>query len=316
MGEIDLTKAVGHASEPIPQAWTKRDVLLFANSIGVKAEELHLLYELDSKFAAFPTYPVLCGFRHRDDKDVVDFIARSSQGRALPGVPKLDYKRIVDGERYLEVLKPLPPTSEGHDFELQSKCVGVYDKGKAGLVIETEQLLVDKKSGEAYTKMVGSSFAVGQGGYNGPKGPKKPSYAPPKDKAPTASTETKLTPEQALLYRLNADYNPLHADPRVGKTMGFPGVILHGLCTWNHAAVHVLRTFGGSNPENFKSFEARFASPVLPGQTLQTIMWETKTDDEGFTEIIFVTKVKETGKIVLANGRARIRKEKSGSSKL
>lgn len=314
--KVDLTKAVGSEAPSVAQDWTKRDVLLFANSIGVKVNELHLLYELHPDFATFPTYPVLLGFRARGDTDVVDFIARSSQGRALPGVPKLNYNKIVDGERYLEVLKPLPPTSSGHDFELRSKCLGVYDKGKAGLVIETEQLLVDKKTGEAYTKMIGSSFAVGQGGYNGPKGPKKKSYAPPANTPPTAQLETMLTPEAALLYRLNADYNPLHADPRVGKTMGFPGVILHGLCTWNHAAVHVLRQFGASKPENFKSFEARFASPVLPGQTLQTLMWEGEVDGEGFTEIIFVTKVKETGKVVLANGRARIRKEAASRSKL
>lgn len=309
MSKVDLTKAVGHAAPPVPQAWTKRDVLLFANSIGVKAEELPLLYELDPRFAAFPTYPVLLGFRHRDDTDVVDFIARSSQGRALPGVPKLNYNRIVDGERYLEVVRPLPTSSAGRDFEIRSKCLGVYDKGKAGLVIETEQTLVDARSGEVYTRMVGSAFAVGQGGYDGPKGPKKPTYAPPKDTAPDVTAETVLTPEQALLYRLNADYNPLHADPAVGRAMGFPGVILHGLCTWNHSAVHVLRAYGASDPANFKSFEARFASPVLPGQTLQTLMWEGKTDGEGWTEIIFVTKVKETGKIVLANGRARVKKQ-------
>lgn len=308
MSEVDLTKAVGAQSPAIPQAWTKRDVLLFANSIGIKVDELHLLYELHPEFAAFPTYPVLCGFRHRDDSDVVDFLARSSQNRALPGVPKLDFSRVVDGERYLEILHPIPASSTGHDFELQSKCLGVYDKGKAGLVIETEQLLVDKKSGKAYTKMIGSSFAVGQGGYNGPKGPKKQSYVPPKDKKPDFVEETTLSPEQALLYRLNADYNPLHADPSFGKQMGFGGVILHGLCTWNHAAVHVLRAIGASQPSNFKSFEARFAAPVKPGQTLQTLMWETAVDSDGFTEVIFVTKVKETGKIVLANGRARIRK--------
>lgn len=313
MSEVDLAKAAGQVSEPTPQAWTRRDVLLFANSIGVKAKDLHLLYELHPEFAPFPTYPVLCSFRRREDSDVVDFIARSSQGRAIPGVPKLDFTRVVDGERYLEVLKPLPASSEGHDFELQSKCVGVYDKGKAGLVIETEQTLVDKKSGEAYCKIVSSSFAIGQGGYNGPKGPKKPTYAPPKDTKPTAVKETKLTEEAALLYRLNADYNPLHADPQFGKQMGFPGVILHGLCTWNHAAYHLLSQFGASKPDSLKSFEARFASPVLPGQTLETLMWEGNTDADGFSEIIFVTRVKETGKVVLANGRARIRKSSQGS---
>ena len=75
------------------------------------------------------------------------------------------------------------------------------------------------------------------------------------------------TPGQALLYRLNGDYNPLHADPTIGPKMGFKGAILHGLCTYNIAAVQVLRAFGNSDPANFKSFEARFSAPVLPGGT-------------------------------------------------
>lgn len=309
MGEVDLAKAAGYKQTPVPQSWTKRDQLLFANSIGVRASELSILYELHPSYKPFPTYPVLCAFRQRGDDDVTDFIARSTASKgALPGVPKIDYNRVVDGERYLEVVKPIPASSAGRDFVLESSCVGVYDKGKAGLVIETESLLKDNATGEVYTKILGSGFAIGQGGYNGPKGPKKPTYAPPKDTQPTAVDETKLTAEQALLYRLNADYNPLHADPSIGKRMGFPGAILHGLCTWNHAAVHVLRAFGGSDPDNFKSFEARFASPVMPGDTLQTLMWETDADAEGFAQIIFLTKVKETGKVVLANGRARIRK--------
>lgn len=306
--QVDLAKAAGHKHPSTPQTWTTREVLLFANSIGVRAQELNLLYELHPDFAAFPTYPVLLPFRHADDNsEVVDFLARSAGGKSLPGVPKLNYQRIVDGERYLEVIKPLPISSKGYDFELQSSCVGVYDKGKAGLVIETEQKLVDKKTGEVYTKMLGSAFAIGQGGYGGPAGPKKQTYKPPTDRAPDYTEQTKLTDEQALLYRLNADYNPLHADPKIGKQMGFPGVILHGLCTWNHAAVHVLRAVSGSRPQNLKSFEARFAAPVLPGQTLVTEMWKMGGAGDGYEEVIFTTKVKETGKLVLANGRARVK---------
>ena len=304
MSEVDLSKAAGYKHPSTPQSWTTRDTLLFANSIGVKVDELHLLYELHPDFQVFPTYPVLLPFRHADDNsEVTDFLARSSGGKTLPGVPKLNYQKIVDGERYLEVVKPLPKSSKGYEFELQSTTVGVYDKGKAGLVLETEQKLVDKKTGEVYTKMLGSAFAVGQGGYNGPKGPKKPTYKPPTDRKPDFTQTTKLTEEQALLYRLNADYNPLHADPKIGKAMGFPGVILHGLCTWNHAAVHVLRSFSASQPAALKSFEARFAAPVLPGQTLVTEMWDMGSQG-GLKTVIFTTKVQETGKLVLANGRA------------
>jgi hypothetical protein len=100
---------------------------------------------------------------------VVDFYARS-QAIPIPGVPKFDSRRGVDGQRTLTVLKPLPPTSEGKKFELRNKVIGVYDKGKAGTVIESEQTIVDKESGEVYHKVVSSSFMVGQGNWGGPKG--------------------------------------------------------------------------------------------------------------------------------------------------
>jgi MaoC like domain len=148
----------------------------------------------------------------------------------------LDWSRGVDGERYIEIIKPLPTTSKGRNFELRRETVGAYDKGKAGLVLEEQTLLVDADSGYVYTKMVGSAFFVGQvmqslpfwrlipeGGYDGPKGPKKPTWKAPSGKKPDRVSKFKTTPGQALLYRLNGDYNPLHADPTIGPKMGFKG---------------------------------------------------------------------------------------------
>lgn len=85
-------------------------------------------------------------------------------------MPKFDSRRVVHGEQAISFLKPLPTSSEGKDFEIRSKILGVYDKGKPGSVVEKEQLLVDKSSGEVYTRAVGMSFFVGQGNWNGPKG--------------------------------------------------------------------------------------------------------------------------------------------------
>lgn len=99
----------------------------------------------------------------------MDFF-RNKGGNAIPGVPAFDSSRVVDGQRKMTFLKPLPVTSEGRKFELRSKVVGVYDKGKAGSVVETEQQIVDKDSGEIYAKAVGSGFYVGQGNWGGPKG--------------------------------------------------------------------------------------------------------------------------------------------------
>lgn len=100
---------------------------------------------------------------------MTDFYARQKAVH-IPGVPELDHRHAVDGQRKLTVLKPLPTTSAGRKFELRDKVIGVYDKGKPGTVIETEQSIVDKESGEVYTKVVSSGFLVGQGGWGGPKG--------------------------------------------------------------------------------------------------------------------------------------------------
>jgi peroxisomal enoyl-CoA hydratase 2 len=103
---------------------------------------------------------------------VVDFYQRSgaSAGPPIPDVPRFDVRRVVDGERKLEFLKPLPASSAGRRFELRSKVLGIYDKGKPGTVVETEQTLVDVDSNEVYSRAVGSAFYVGQGGWGGPKG--------------------------------------------------------------------------------------------------------------------------------------------------
>jgi peroxisomal enoyl-CoA hydratase 2 len=102
------------------------------------------------------------------DQEVTDFYARN-RSVPIPGVPQFDPRRVVDGERKITFLKPLPPTSAGKSFELRGKVVGVYDKGKAS-VVETEQTVVDKKSGEVYSRALGSAFYVGQGNWGGPKG--------------------------------------------------------------------------------------------------------------------------------------------------
>lgn len=285
-------------------SWQKRDVLLFANSIGCTADELHFLYEFHPNFAVFPTYSVILPFK-LTDQEVIDFYARQNS-IPIPGVPKFDYRRVVDGQRKVTFFKPLPTTSAGRKFELRTKVIGVYDKGKAGSVVETEQSIVDKETGEVYSKAVGSSFFVGQGNWGGPKGPSTVNYPPPQGKEPDAVYVVQTTKETALLYRLNGDYNPLHATPEPGQKMGFGGTIIHGLYSWNTAAHGLLKELGGSDPTNLKEFQARFSSPVRPGDKLTTQMWRTGNLEDGFEEVRFVTK-NDQGKVVLSNGRALVK---------
>lgn len=339
------TPGAGHEFAPVDVSWLKRDVLLFAASIGCTVDELHFLYvrsrcsiralhthgsshpsahlvsglthpevtntpqqELHPQFTPFPTYPILLPFK-TTNTEVTDFYAATSTSQklpAIPNLPKLDPRRIVDGQRRMTFHAPIPPTSSGRKFQIRSKVLGVYDKGKPGTVMETEQRLVDAESGECFTTVVGSAFYVGQGGWGGPKGEKAPEYpVPSKERAPDAVATTQTTAETAHLYRLNGDYNPLHATPEPGAKMGFGGAIMHGLYSWNTSAHALLKAFGGSKAENLKSYEARFASPVKPGGRLVTEMWRMGAV-EGGQEIRFTVRV-EGGKVCLSNGRAVVK---------
>ncbi|KAK3953177.1 HotDog domain-containing protein [Pseudoneurospora amorphoporcata] len=282
-------------------SWCKRDLLLFAQSIGCKAEELHFLYELHPNFTPFPTYSLALSFK-LDSSDVVDFYA-AQKSVAIPGVPVFDPTRVVDGQRRIEFFKQLPTSSEGKKFESRTKVVGVYDKGRPGSVVETQTDIVDAASNEVYSRIHTSSFYVNQGNWGGPKGPATQNFPPPKDKKPDAVFENQTTPETPLLYRLNGDYNPLHADPEPGKKMGFGGVIIHGLYSWNWACHGLLQHLGGSDPANIKEYQARFASPVRGGDKLVASAWKTGQIKDGWEEIRFQVQI-EDGKVVLSNGRA------------
>ncbi|KAF3075217.1 Peroxisomal multifunctional enzyme type 2 [Trichoderma lentiforme] len=295
---------VGFEYPPQSVSWLKRDVLLFANSIGATADELHFLYELHPNFAVFPTYPVILPFKG-DTQEVIDFYA-SQKKIKVPGVPDFDSRRVVDGQRKIEFLKPLPVSSEGHKFEIRQKVLGVYDKGRPGSVVDTQLELVDANTNEVYTRLFGSAFYVAQGNWGGPKGPATENFPPPKDKKPDWVLENQISREAAHLYRLNGDYNPLHATPEPGVKMGFPGAIMHGLYSWNSTAHAILKAVGGSDPANLKEYQARFASPVLPGDKLITQVWRTGEKKGEFEEIRFVVAV-EGGKVCLSNGRALIK---------
>ncbi|KAK4451682.1 HotDog domain-containing protein [Podospora aff. communis PSN243] len=299
------TPGVGFEYPPAEVTWLKRDVLLFARSIGATKEELHFLYELHPDFSVFPTYPVILPFK-TNTQEVIDFYA-AQKAVQIPGVPAFDATRAVDGQRLIQFLKPLPPTSEGKKFEARTKVIGVWDKGRPGTVVETETNLVEVATGEVYSRVIGSAFYVGQGGWSGPKGPATVNYPPPKGKKPDVVFEETTSAETALLYRLNGDYNPLHATPEPGKKMGFGGVIIHGLYSFNWACHGLLKALGASDPANIKEYQARFASPVRPGDKLVTSVWRdsarTGEIQDGWEDIRFEVKV-EGGKVCLSNGRA------------
>lgn len=135
-----------------------------------------------------------------DNQDVIDFYA-SQRSTRIPRVPELDPKFLVDGDRTIQFLRPLPVSSDGRDFEFRSRVLGVYDKGDAGTVVRSEDLLVDASSDEAYARIVGSLFYVGQGNWGGPRGPPAITYPPPSDKSPDLSITIRIDERSAHLYR-------------------------------------------------------------------------------------------------------------------
>jgi acyl dehydratase len=170
--------------------------------------------------------------------------------------------------------------------------------------------------GVPYAKLYSSAFYLGSKA-NGDKFSKAIAAPPqakpvPKDRKPDWVVRDKTTPEQALIYRLSGDYNPLHIDPELGKAMGFGGVILHGLSSYGFAARGLIQAIANGNSRALTVFGARFTSPVKPGDELETSAWEVGPGPNGTSEIAFITKNLTSGKVALGNGVAFIKKaEKS-----
>jgi len=260
-------------------------------ALGIGETDLRYTFENHEDFSVHPLYPIVLGFKGTTS-DIDSFPSEAMMAsKPPPGGPN-DMSNVVDAERYLEILEPLP--YDGGEFKLKSRCTSIQMK-KSGCVTENESVLVDG-SGKEYVKFVGAAFFRGKQ-YANEKSAGTPFFtalaAPAR--APDKVVEEVVPLHQPQIYRLSGDYNPLHIDPEFATMVGFPQPINHGLCTMGFATRHVLTAFAGNDATLFKSVRTRFASPVLPGDTLVTEMWS-----EG-TTIIFQCKVKSSGKVCINN---------------
>lgn len=286
---IQPEKLIGAKFDPAKLHYNERDLSLYALGIGMAhggpkdPRELQYTYEgASTGFKAFPTYGVIFPFGTLTKLTNMDGI-------------KFNPMMLLHGEQTLEVPKPLPVEAT---ITTEGQITHVYDKIK-GAVIVTESISRDEK-GEIVARNEGKVFIRGLGGFGGDRGPSGNVNEAP-DRKPDAIEEEKTDDNQALLYRLSGDRNPLHADPAMAAMGGFDKPILHGLCSFGFAARHVLKNFADYDSARFKSITVRFARHVFPGETLVTEMWK-----DSDTKILFRVKSKERDEVVITNAAVEL----------
>ncbi len=279
-------EAVGAKGEPRRASWTSDDAVLYALGIGAGVTDpvgAELEFTTDNTAGVqqrvFPTMVVLFGFTATGGKS-----AMSQSGTYDP-------RMLVHGEQGITLFREMPIAGE---VETVDEIVGVYDKGK-GAVIATKTTGTLVADGQPLYEATASVFITGEGGFGGDRGPSgKANVAP--DRAPDHEVTMQTRPDQALLYRLSGDKNPLHSDKQFSDVGGFPKPILHGLCTYGFTGRALLHTLCGSDPSRFTGMDARFSSPVLPGEALTVRMWA-----DGPGRAIFQT-LGGDGRVVIDNG--------------
>jgi acyl dehydratase len=270
---------VGVAGEPQDRSWTSTDALLYAIGVGAglgdPLQELQFTTENTAgvQQQVLPTFGVLL-----------------AQARTAGNLGDFDRAMLVHAEQSIELHKPLPV---GGTLRTTAMVTGIFDKG-SGALVETENHAMDPTTGEPMVTTRSSTFIRGEGGFGGDRGTAQPWELP--DRAPDHKVTQQTRPEQALLYRLSGDRNPLHADPAFAARGGFSRPILHGLCTYGFTGRVLLHELCGSDPARFRSMAGRFSRPVLPGETLVVSIW---AGEDGTAQ--FQT-AKEDGTVVIDRG--------------
>ncbi len=269
----------GPWGDPMSIRYDQRDVLLYAVGIGIR--DLRYVFEGNDGFAVFPTFPILWG------------------GRGVPLDPTLippsPGPLNIDAERYLELIKPLPIAGE---VSVQSRFIAAHPRGKGNGFLESESEVKDA-DGDVCVRMVNGSFRRGINElgdiepFEGVGTTFSEKISVPESE-PDVTVSAMIADNQAHIYRLSGDYNPLHIDPDAARFGGFDEPILHGLCTFGHSAQLLLQALCNGEMSRFKKIKVRFSSPVFLNDTLNVRAWH---DTPG--RVIFECRVND--KVVVSN---------------
>jgi acyl dehydratase len=282
---IDPKQALGAQMGEGKYTWTRDQVILYHLGIGAgvpPTDRGELEYTYEKNLKVLPSYGVIPVFG-----------ALGGLG-STPGL-SFNFAMLLHGEQDIEIHQPIPTeatvTSSGRIAE-------IWDKGKAALVV-LEVETRDEAGKPLFTNRF-SLFLRGEGGFGGESGPKAGNEAPAR--APDGVIESKLLPQQALIYRLSGDKNPLHADPDFAKMGGFDRPIIHGLCSYGVVCKAIVDKVLGGDVTKVARYQARFAGVGFPGETYLTSYWK-----EG-DKILIQAKAKERDAIVISNAAITVRR--------
>ncbi len=273
------TDVIGKEMKGDPFEYNEDSVILYALGIGAGLQDLDFIYEKNLK--VFPTFAV------------IPFMPSLIP---MVGEANLNLFTVLHGEQKIILHKPIPVKGKLLSTAI---CTSMYDKGDKGAVLNMEIQTRDD-AGELIFENKSVIFDRSGGNFGGERGPKGEKILPPEGQDPDFSVSYDTSPDQAALYRLSGDKNPLHIDPEFAKMGGFDTPILHGLCTYGLAGRAILASVCDNDPARMKSFAVRFTGVVFPGETLITEGWKA---EEG--KYIIQTKTQD-GRIVLSNGLAEV----------
>jgi acyl dehydratase len=251
--------AIGEKTDPYVFDWTDRDTLLYAIGVGAGLDDLQFTTENshDIEQQVLPTYAVIA----------------CSPFAAAAKIGTFNFGMLLHGSQEIRVAKPLPPAGK---LKVVSEVADIQDKGEGkNAVVMLKGIGTDPATDEVLVETLTTVVIRGEGGFGG-----QPGQRPVAPEMPEAEPDARLAlptrEDQALIYRLSGDRNPLHSDPWFAKNLaGFPRPILHGLCTYGVAGRALVAELCGGDATKLRAVASRFSSPVFPGETLTTSIWRT-----------------------------------------